>query len=498
MAVVSIEKLKSYFKRFSKPTESNFSDLIDSFIHKDDATIPTNIESIVELGDFASKDAACAWAARAEVAGNKKAALLLFTATGATGSKLEGRIFQQVNGTNESMQILMWDKKIYRRNVTGATGNEGDNTNAFTWEETGAQKLEILRTTSAIQLQLKSYENGVISSKTIPLADNTYSGLMSASKSKKLAEYASTFSANPVATEQNDGLMGHGDRSVLMNTGVIHLNGVADGLINTYVQTGTYRVTGERTNANDGLPIMNANPGHTVEGILKVLTSKIDDGGKDNDAVVTQILTMTNRYGGDGHTWLRTGKGPNTGNLTWGTWQVMQGIFEKGAITDANELNTYTDNGMYSCLYASKNTTIINNFSIRPGDQILVITQNNSAAASLGLTPNCTQVLYFASPSSGTEICIRYAILASTGKYVWTPYERVMTNSGVDRIKTVVSADHITLRSHSWPNSLNISFGESATIGKNVKIPDGLVFAYADGVLTITAPDGKSTTLTLS
>lgn len=134
------------------------------------------LEHILDIGDFASKDAACDWAARSEVAGNKRAALLLFTATGATGAKLEGRIIQQVNGNRESMQFLLWDKRLYRRNVTGASGTAGDATNAFPWEETGPQKLEY--TPAVRTLRMKSYENGVVASVVLPEASTTAAGLM--------------------------------------------------------------------------------------------------------------------------------------------------------------------------------------------------------------------------------------------------------------------------------------------------------------------------------
>lgn len=142
--------------------------------------------SIVHLGAFASKDAACDYAARAEVAGNKQAALLLFTATGATGAQLEGRIYQMVNGENVAMQILMWDKRQYRRNVTGATGRAGDSTNAFPWEETVPHKL--VYDTAARTLSMLSYENGPVDSVTLPQSTTAQDGLMTAADKRRLAE----------------------------------------------------------------------------------------------------------------------------------------------------------------------------------------------------------------------------------------------------------------------------------------------------------------------
>ena len=124
----------------------------------------SNNDYILNIGDFSSKDEACNYAARSEIAGNKKAAIIIFTSTGAAGSKLQGRIFQMVNGEDVAMQYLMWDKKLYRRNVTGATGVSGGGTNAFPWEETGAHKLSI----EDGKLRILSYENSVISSVSLP------------------------------------------------------------------------------------------------------------------------------------------------------------------------------------------------------------------------------------------------------------------------------------------------------------------------------------------
>ncbi len=142
--------------------------------------------SIIHLGTFASKDAACNYAARAEVAGNRQAALLLFTATGATGAQLEGRIYQMVNGENVSMQLLMWDKRQYRRNVTGATGRAGDSTTAFSWEETAPHKLGY--DAAARRLSMLSYENGTVGSVTLPQSTTGQDGLMSAADKRRLAE----------------------------------------------------------------------------------------------------------------------------------------------------------------------------------------------------------------------------------------------------------------------------------------------------------------------
>lgn len=180
--------------------------------------------------------------------------------------------------------------------------------------------------------------------------------------------------------------------SILGEVGEINVATLSDYGINSYVTTGTYRVHGERINSNDGLPILNAANGHTVEGILKVYNSSIAGTGKNTDKVVTQMLSMSNRHGGDGHIWIRTGQGASEDNLTWSTWEKMQGIFEKNTIENISELNTFTTNGIYSCMYIG-NPSEVNNVVFYSGDTLLIVVVNGYMASSLGKVPHLTQTI---------------------------------------------------------------------------------------------------------
>lgn len=180
--------------------------------------------------------------------------------------------------------------------------------------------------------------------------------------------------------------------SILGEVGEINVATLSDYGINSYVTTGTYRVYGERINNNDGLPIINAANGHTVEGILKVYNSSISGSGKDTDKVVTQMLSMSNRHGSDGHIWIRTGQGASEDNLTWSTWEKMQGIFEKNTITDIAELDTFTTNGIYSCMFHGP-LGGIGNVSIYPGDTLLIVVVNGCMSSSVGIIPHLTQTI---------------------------------------------------------------------------------------------------------
>ena len=207
-------------------------------------------------------------------------------------------------------------------------------------------------------------------------------------------------------------------KSVLGETAQINVATLQNNDINDYVTTGTYRIYGERINAQDGLPIINAGNGHTVEGTLRVYDSSIAGTGKDTDKVVTQILNMSNRVGGDGHIWIRTGQGSNKSNLTWSTWEKLQGIFEKNTITDISEINTFTTNGIYSCMYVGSDIKIGFSPIIRRGATLLIIVINGYMASSIGLTPQLTQSIILTQPGNNTNyIFTRHATFSNDS---WT------------------------------------------------------------------------------
>lgn len=205
--------------------------------------------------------------------------------------------------------------------------------------------------------------------------------------------------------------------SILGEVGEINVATLSDYGINSYVATGTYRVYGERINSNDGLPILNAANGHTVEGILKVYNSSIAGTGKNTDKVVTQMLSMSNRHGGDGHVWIRTGQGASEDNLTWSTWEKLQGIFEKNTIKNISELDTFTTNGIYSCMY-NYTTDRIGNIPIDPGDTLLIVVVNGYMVSNLGKIPHLTQtIIHLATENDRTNSIITRSAIWENGKW---------------------------------------------------------------------------------
>lgn len=194
--------------------------------------------------------------------------------------------------------------------------------------------------------------------------------------------------------------------SILGEIQEINVATLGNSEINAYTTTGTYRVYGERINESDGLPILNAANGHTVEGILKVYNSSISGTSASTDKVVTQMLSMSNRLGGDGHIWIRTGQGASEDNLTWSTWEKLQGIFEKNTISNIEELNTFTTNGIYSCMYIGPDSIMLNS-----GDTLLVIVVNGYMASSIGMIPHITQsIIKTAAANHLNKIIVRSAM----------------------------------------------------------------------------------------
>ena len=139
-----------------------------------------------------------------------------------------------------------------------------------------------------------------------------------------------------------------------------------------FVTAGTYNIKGERTVLTDGLPIANAAAGHTINAKLVVLDSSISGNGADDDKCITQILTLSNRTGGDGEIYVRTGRASSKNQLAggygWEQWAKLQQNVQVGQVTS---LDGYIENGMYSGVYTNGNgevetfvMVVINNYAV--------------------------------------------------------------------------------------------------------------------------------------
>lgn len=212
--------------------------------------------------------------------------------------------------------------------------------------------------------------------------------------------------------------------------------------MNAFTDTGEYHIHGESTDANDGLPILNSG---TIDARLTVLDSSLTRGtGEKTDTVVTQILRLSNRMGGDGHVYVRTAQAATKSQLAtpsstaWGTWEKLMGMFEKNAVTNIADLDTYTTNGMYSGLFADTTLQSLGGLQFTPGDTFLLITVNGYAASAFG-TPQLTQMLYKlpSKKGSGNNSARMYLRTAYWNKdadpkaWVWANWDRLATASEI-------------------------------------------------------------------
>lgn len=226
-----------------------------------------------------------------------------------------------------------------------------------------------------------------------------------------------------------------------------------------FTENGNYIIKGEHENAKDDLPIMNADPGHTIYGRLQVLNSSLTNGtGADTDCSVTQILNLSNRHGGDGHIYIRSGNSSSIDNLKkytsyWGTWEKLMGIFEKNIVTNISDINNYTTNGMYSGIYAGGTDGVLSDtIKIPHKSTFLIITVNGYVAGGIQPTDNIVQItqLIYILPVATTnnydnhkpKLYIRHGHW-NNDTWTWSNGDRLITSSEFDDLeKRVYTLEH--------------------------------------------------------
>lgn len=228
--------------------------------------------------------------------------------------------------------------------------------------------------------------------------------------------------------------------------------GVADPSVegftlDDYTTSGTYRIMGDRTNGNDGMPIANEGGGHRVDAVLTVLDASISS----SEACVTQMLVLSNRVAGDGNMYMRTAKGTMPeiqSGANWETWQKMVGQWEKGMVADATELDTWTESGMYSAMMTSQSST--RGLTFNPGDTLFVITINgyDSERLSSTITAQCTQFLYrlpayYGGVNTGVAKAEQYVGtgLWTGSRYSWGDWKRLADSDDVDQLSKNINSN---------------------------------------------------------
>lgn len=161
----------------------------------------------------------------------------------------------------------------------------------------------------------------------------------------------------------------------------------ASSCVDTFITAGIYNISGDRLNVKDGLPIANSNPGHTINARLVVIDSSISGTGDTDDKCITQILALSNRTGGDGDVYIRTGRAQSTNMLAggsgWEPWGKLQQNIEVGQVTS---LNSFIGNGIYSGVYTN-GSSFFETF-------VMVVINNYAVAGATGQVRSVSQFKY--------------------------------------------------------------------------------------------------------
>lgn len=173
----------------------------------------------------------------------------------------------------------------------------------------------------------------------------------------------------------------------MSSAGGIKVDWDASSCVDTFITAGIYNISGERLNVKDGLPIANSNPGHTIKARLVVLDSSIIGTGDTDDKCITQILTLSNRTGGDGDVYIRTGrasiKNQLAGGTGWEPWGKLQQNIEVGQVTS---LDNFIGNGIYSGVYTN-GSSFFETF-------VMVVINNYAVAGATGQVRSVSQFKY--------------------------------------------------------------------------------------------------------
>lgn len=221
------------------------------------------------------------------------------------------------------------------------------------------------------------------------------------------------------ATQNTAGVMSATDKINLDNSTVNKVIWSDSSNINTFTTSGVYDITGERTNANDNLPIMNSNPGHTIAARLYVLDSSISGNGASDDKCLTQVLMLSNRVGGDGNLYIRTGRGSSISNISWEQWGTLQQNINVGTITSYDNL---IDNGIYSGVYTNGSTKF--------DTFVMVVINNYAVAGQVGAERTISQFLYVTHIDGSVEFLRRASLVNQyNGNLSWYKWKGLFNDS---------------------------------------------------------------------
>lgn len=128
--------------------------------------------------------------------------------------------------------------------------------------------------------------------------------------------------------------------------------------LNDIIDSGVYTITGIReSNERDHLPINNFGNNTSISAKLFVTVSP--EGNTTYRSIIGQTLFLSNAEGHETKIYTRSANktsynGSISYEVTWGDWQVCQGMKEVGVV---DSYDSFIDNGMYSGVYNNNGIT---------------------------------------------------------------------------------------------------------------------------------------------
>lgn len=216
----------------------------------------------------------------------------------------------------------------------------------------------------------------------------------------------------------------------------------ANSNMNNYTTAGVYDIYGERTNANDNLPITQAYNGASIAARLTVVASTLQPS--NTEKCVTQFLQLSNRMGGEGNTYIRTYNENNNGLNGWTPWKKQQGMVESyiNTITagvtmtgsQTTGLNGMTENGMYSGIYTDDITLSAPTFV----ETFVLVVINDYAVSSQAGTPRRISQLKYATDTLTGQCTVKKRVGTGDDSISWGDWEDVDTRELIEK-KGVIS-----------------------------------------------------------
>ena len=208
--------------------------------------------------------------------------------------------------------------------------------------------------------------------------------------------------------------------------------------LNDFTAAGVYEITGERKMSSeyDNLPIKNRGGGHTISARLEVLDSSINDTTNNDDKCITQKLTLSNRVGGDGNVYIRTGRGRTYDSISWEPWATLQTNINVGEV---RSLNNFVDNGIYSGVWTDRYNSYAETF--------VMITVNDYAIAGDDKTITQFKYAYDTFSNNGVATYKSRSLFGGT----WSDWKDI----NEDNIKSVINNELSKLLNGTDPDKID-------------------------------------------